>query len=567
MLKFNVFLSSAMTGELNSERDSVRVLFQTDSTIKEFFSLYVIEEHASPNTIEQAFTSKVSKSDILVILLDKQLREAVKTEFDVADKANLRVFTYIKDRTDSRDEDMSEFISQSAYKYHCGSFRGAVDLCEKIREDIISDLKDIYQQAIETESNADGYQVISSTNERNWSSSRFFDQQTISQVSENDSFKEMSTEQLIILAQTQLNETGNLRNSLLIYEVILHRNPNDWQVWNNRGLILNDMGYYEDALFSYRRSLSLNNKCDVSLYNIGIYYHSRQRYDQALKLFLSALEIMPNKVSALNRVVSIYLNQNDGPKALDYAYKAYEIDQEESTISNLCMALTISNMKEKALQRCEELSEHSIYRKVRAYIFFYSDHYEEALSEIEDFIKSGNRDYDLAIKKVFCLLNTSQTEDAITWLKELETTDYVYATDYNNIGWELYDKKYSVDFAAKLFQKAVDIDSSMLVAWRNLQCALRDLEMYNKGLIASDIAIQFFPDDVGVIMNRSWFLMMNGKLQECVSYISTEFSRLLGNEQSLDEIEEKIKASIAQYGFKDIATLEELIRERLNSSE
>ena len=46
--RLSVFLSSAMTGELDSERDGIRILFENDPVLREFFELYTIEEHASP---------------------------------------------------------------------------------------------------------------------------------------------------------------------------------------------------------------------------------------------------------------------------------------------------------------------------------------------------------------------------------------------------------------------------------------------------------------------------------------------------------------------------------------
>lgn len=82
MKRLSVFLSSAMTGELDSERDGVRILFDTDQVLKEFFELYVIEEHASPQPIERAFIKEVRQSELLILLLDKQLRDAVEKGSD-----------------------------------------------------------------------------------------------------------------------------------------------------------------------------------------------------------------------------------------------------------------------------------------------------------------------------------------------------------------------------------------------------------------------------------------------------------------------------------------------------
>ena len=121
MRKLNIFLSSAMTGELNRERDGVRILFQTEPILKHFFELYAIEEHASPQPIQDAYINEVKHADLFILLLDKELRDAVEKEFLEARKANLNIFVYIRNRKDKRDGKLAEFIGQEAYKFHCGS--------------------------------------------------------------------------------------------------------------------------------------------------------------------------------------------------------------------------------------------------------------------------------------------------------------------------------------------------------------------------------------------------------------------------------------------------------------
>ncbi|MHC4267761.1 MAG: hypothetical protein ACYSTS_04790 [Planctomycetota bacterium] len=73
-----------MTGELDKERDAIRLLFAADALLREFSQLYAIEEHTSPQGIEKAFIEEVKESDVVILLLDKQLREAVKKEFQTA---------------------------------------------------------------------------------------------------------------------------------------------------------------------------------------------------------------------------------------------------------------------------------------------------------------------------------------------------------------------------------------------------------------------------------------------------------------------------------------------------
>lgn len=566
MKKFSVFLSSAMTGELNRERDSIIILFQTEPTLKELFTLYAIEEHASPKTIEQAFTEKVRNSDLLILLLDKQLRNAVKLEFDSAKKANLKILVYIRNRTDKRDEDLAEFISQDAYQFHCGSFNGSKDLCDKIKNDIISDLTNNYYQAIKELKQEIDYVAVPAVREEPVSSSRYFDHNFIAQVAESDMLKDMDIDQLITLAHTRLDETGNLKEALLIFEVILLKDNNNWQAYNNRGLILEDMGYTEDALFSYRRALELNPYSHATLYNIGNYYRNKFMYNEALNFYLSSIKIEPNKVSALSNITSIYLAIEDYQKALEYAERTHSIQQDEFTIANLCIALVYNNRIEEALKKCEDLSGLNDYRKIRSYIFYISNQFEESLNEINIYFDEENMDYDLAIKKVYCFIYTDRISEAMSWFKEMESVHFITPLDYNNIAWILFQKKVALEDSAKFLQKAVDADPSLLVAWKNLQCVLAELKRFQDGFKVSNRAIEYFPNDIGIIMNRSNFLLMTGNIRECINFTCKEIIRLFGVEMSQEQMEKIFNESLEKHGISDFESFEKLFNKMIELS-
>jgi tetratricopeptide (TPR) repeat protein len=144
--------------------------------------------------------------------------------------------------------------------------------------------------------------AISSRREISGSGLHFYDNDLLSRISQSETFKDMETDQLIILARSRAEETGNLKEALLIYEIILLRDPENWQAYNNRGLILAEMGHPEDALFSYIKALELNPESHATLYNIGIYYRDKGRYDEAIEYYQKALEIKPDKTSALGHL-------------------------------------------------------------------------------------------------------------------------------------------------------------------------------------------------------------------------------------------------------------------------
>ena len=559
MKRLSVFLSSTMTGELDSERDGVRILFRTDQVLKEFFELYAIEEHASPQPIEKAFVEEVRQSDLLILLLDQQLRDAVEQEFLEADNSNTRIFVYIRN-TGKRDERLAQFIGQQAYRFHCGTFHDPMDLCLKIRNDIISDLTRQYFEATRVEKSSQDYVAVSSTKEYFGSSLRYYDYDLLVQVSESDPFKDMNADQLVVLATLEAEETGNLKKALLIYEIVLLRDPHNWQAYNNRGLILHEMGQADDAFLSYRKALELNGEADATLYNIGIYYRDRGRYDEAIKYYLRALAIKPDKASALGHLVGIYFSRKEYAKALEYAEKAYAFESSNINLSNLCIALALAGKKTDAITKAEGLKDTKYYEKIRAFVFYSSEDWPSCMAEIDKSFQLWGFDYDLSMKKAYCLIYLNNIEMATSWLTEVEEKHYLYPSDYNNIGWTLYERKLDLGHSAKLLRKAVEGDPTILAAWKNLQCVLGELKEFEEALLVSDRALNYFPDDTGVIMNRAKFLFLSGEIRQASSYAIREFTRLFGNEMPAEEIERMINQSFANAGLKNIESLEVIMK-------
>jgi tetratricopeptide (TPR) repeat protein len=370
----------------------------------------------------------------------------------------------------------------------------------------------------------------------------------------------MDIDQLITLATLRAEESGNLKDALLIYEIILLRDPNNWQAYNNRGLILSEMGYPEDAFLSYKRALELNNESHATLYNIGIYYRDKRRYDEAIEYYQKALKIKPDKTSALGHLVGIYFSKKEYQKALEYAERAYSFVKDEINLSNLCIALSLTGKKEEALIKSEELKCTKYHEKIRAYIFHSTGEWDKCIQEINTFFELWHFDYDLSIKKVFCFIYTNKNEDAIKWIKEVEQKYYLHPYDYNNIAWALYEKRMNLNYSAELLKKSVEGDPTILAAWKNLQCVLAELMQVEEGLEISNQALKHYPDDPGIIMNRAKFLFLSGNIRECASYAIKELTRVFGGGMPKSEIEKMINQSFINAGIKDIESVEKIFK-------
>lgn len=106
--------------------------------------------------------------------------------------------------------------------------------------------------------------------------------------------------------------------------------------YNLIGMILATMGYLDDALLNYSRSLSLardlgNTHMQAALLsNIAEIYNNKGELDKALSYCEESLNLTTNekeKATTYNNIAIIYNEKGDYQKAIKYFHKAIEIDE------------------------------------------------------------------------------------------------------------------------------------------------------------------------------------------------------------------------------------------------
>ena len=107
-------------------------------------------------------------------------------------------------------------------------------------------------------------------------------------------------------------------------------------IYNQIGLIYHRMGYLDDALLYYNRSLSLardlgNKSMQASvLNNIALIYNNKGELDKALGFYEESLRLQTNekeKASTYNNIAIIYGKKGNYQKAVEYFQKAIEIGE------------------------------------------------------------------------------------------------------------------------------------------------------------------------------------------------------------------------------------------------
>jgi tetratricopeptide (TPR) repeat protein len=545
-----VFLSSAMNGELDIERNSIRTLFRENALAKDFYSLFAIEEHASPEMIQKAFTYEVLSSTILILILGDNFREAVIEEYQTARKSGKRVFVYIKS-SKNRSDALSEFISSEIYKYNPGAFHDAVDLCERIKRDLKADMIKAYNP--QWAKDAAEIPYVRTQSSTPYSADRFYSYDTIKKIAEKKNIKPLSIDQLMQYSTILSDESGDLRGALLLIEIGLLQEPDNWMLHNNRGLLLNAMGFIQNAIHAYERALSNNPNSDSAHYNLGGAYYELGQYPKAIQHLEASLEIYPDKENAFSRLSACYLRLSNGKKALEYAKKAILLKESESNIVNLSSSLALVGEYIEAKDVAKKLSdEHSKYRVMIAHIHYLQKEYEQALTLINEIELSGTLEYKTALIKYYSMLFCRDSTAAVKWLSEMEKRFPIRAVDYNDMGYNLMKEfGYSAEVST-ILRKCVSEDPRIGEAWANLQANLGGLGENDLGLEVCNDALTHSPHDPKSIQNKIKFLLNLGRYSEAVEFTFEKAFTTLGSDPNNDPFSKVLKES-----FSDIVNLYE----------
>ncbi|WP_353930331.1 tetratricopeptide repeat protein [Okeanomitos corallinicola TIOX110] len=91
-----------------------------------------------------------------------------------------------------------------------------------------------------------------------------------------------------------LDNLGKYEEAISSYDKAVEIKSDFHQVWNNRGISLNNLGKYEEAISSYDKAVEIKPDLHLAWYNRGISLHKLGRYEEAIFSYDKAVEIKPN---------------------------------------------------------------------------------------------------------------------------------------------------------------------------------------------------------------------------------------------------------------------------------
>ncbi|MBN1827447.1 MAG: tetratricopeptide repeat protein [Candidatus Eisenbacteria bacterium] len=219
----------------------------------------------------------------------------------------------------------------------------------------------------------------------------------------------------------RLDERGDLGGALAQYDRALERNPDDPDVWNNRGLVLEAMGEEEEARYAYERVLRVAPDHAKARANLAGIHFRNGRTDSAEVEMEKAIRWEPRNPDLRNNLGALLLQRGD----LDEAVRQLEIGRASAprnreVLYNLARAYEKVGRFAEARGALEDLVGIEESKQVRVrlgWVFEQEDRPAEAAREYAAALRI-DPDFPEALRRLgFLFLRAGRAEEAIPCLE------------------------------------------------------------------------------------------------------------------------------------------------------
>lgn len=158
---------------------------------------------------------------------------------------------------------------------------------------------------------------------------------------------------LLFLVGEFFLELNMLDKSLFCLNESIKKYPEDSLVWRDKGMILNLLEKYPEAISAFNNSLKLKN--DFIVWDLkGRTYYCMNDYNNSLKSFNQSLKLNPNNLKTLKNKMILLSEMGDLEESLTYCNKILQIDEED---------INVWNFKLDILQKLNKYEELNLFHK------------------------------------------------------------------------------------------------------------------------------------------------------------------------------------------------------------
>ena len=110
----------------------------------------------------------------------------------------------------------------------------------------------------------------------------------------------------------------------------INLNPQSSEAWNNKGVVLNHLGKYEEAIQAFDKAIEINPQLAQPWGNKGDSLKALLRYDEALQAYDNAIELSPQWVGPWIGKSLVLNNQKNAEGSKQAADRAIELDPQNA---------------------------------------------------------------------------------------------------------------------------------------------------------------------------------------------------------------------------------------------
>lgn len=140
-------------------------------------------------------------------------------------------------------------------------------------------------------------------------------------------------------------DAGHYENAIKIFKYVEKLAPNYVLLHYKIAKIYNEQGLYEEAIDEYKKMLKIDPYLKEALVELAyIYYNKKNRFDEAEKCLLKALEKYENDSMLLSNLGNIYFMSKRLNESIECFKKAIEIKEDKDYYYNLgCVYFTMND--------------------------------------------------------------------------------------------------------------------------------------------------------------------------------------------------------------------------------
>jgi tetratricopeptide (TPR) repeat protein/tRNA A-37 threonylcarbamoyl transferase component Bud32 len=258
-----------------------------------------------------------------------------------------------------------------------------------------------------------------------------------------------------------------------------------WE-WTNKGVSLNSLGHFEEALHCYDKALALDPHYGNAWTNKGNSLHFLGHDEDALHCYDKALEFDPHNVNAWNNKGLSLGSLGRYEEAIRCCDKALALDPHDGNAwTNKGNSLHFLGHDEDALH-C----------------------YDKALEFDPRYVNAWNN-------KGLSLGSLGRYEEAISCYEEALKLDPRYASAWTNKGNSLHFLGHDED-ALHCYDKALELDPRNVNAWNNKGLSLGSLGRYEEAISCYEEALKLDPRNAITWSNKGASLDSLGRHEEAI---------------------------------------------------